>query len=1068
MKKYIIIIGSILVLSLLVSAQEPATPITFQSPNVASLGLYRETPVSLYTGTPQIEIPIYTLKTNGIVLPISLSYDASGVRPDNHPGWVGTNWSLQCGGVITRTVRGLPDERIHINSHDGEKTRINGTLCNTKLLYGYFHNDIIKGSQNWVIDGFQYYIDAFSNAYPTENQIKNIFDTEPDEFSFSLPNCNGKFYLNDSRQWTVKCDKYVKVEFNSEFLAVPFQPPYFLPDYLFPPICPNQLQGGTAQDQETILNPSEYFKSFSGFTITTDDGVKYEFGGISNAIEYSIPFFNQFTDQWVANSWHLTKIIHPNGNHVDINYQRGDFVSQMYLSLKRGNTYITNLPGTIIIQENSDFNDLEKNINGSLVSPIYLSEIISNNEIVNFNFSTTTEFKYTPRTYFARYDHNYLMYAQGVFPFLQRVGGQDFSLLESVNNLKWKKLDQISVLKRDDNTPLKMFNFTYNNISNERLFLLQVSQTGGDNLKGNVYTFDYYKKDKIPNYLSNKLDSWGYYNGISAYLTDDPTLYTNTRNTVDNDKSKYGILTGITFPTGGYTKFIFENHDYSKKVSTNRWEQCITTANTIAGGLRVKKILKYDTNHYRAKAIDSTEYYYRNHYTFGNYGTSTGILSNAIQYHYDDYFAQIDSVKKCYKDLIISQSVLPNVMGGPDFQIVYSLVTEKKSDGSFIQYTFTNYDNGHLDEQCIGRSLGANHTYLPVTSKSHERGKLISITNHNNLQQIVSKKDITYQTVNTEFIKCLYSKLTTIDESDCGPINGDFSMFELAAFKIYTGSYLPKIEREYLYSIDGNTLISETVKQYSYNDHKFLNSQASTIKKNNSVTDEHSVEYRYPFDILSSEYEMLSNHNIIKTPIETIKKLNGKVIGANLLTYQNLLPSCNYSLKLTGPISNFGYYDGNNINPLYFEPELSITRYHNNTVKNIAEIKGKDGVYTTYLWGYKNEYPIAEIVNASYDQVKNVINEQQINSIANSYLLTSDNILALNNLRTVITNAKITIYSYKPTIGIVSATDPRGVTSEYQYDGIGRLKDVFLIEKNAQGVEVKKLINAYNYNLRIK
>ena len=26
------------------------------------------------------------------------------------PGWVGQNWSLEAGGIITRSVKGLPDE----------------------------------------------------------------------------------------------------------------------------------------------------------------------------------------------------------------------------------------------------------------------------------------------------------------------------------------------------------------------------------------------------------------------------------------------------------------------------------------------------------------------------------------------------------------------------------------------------------------------------------------------------------------------------------------------------------------------------------------------------------------------------------------------------------------------------------------------------------------------------------------------------------------------------------------------------------------------------------------------
>ena len=91
-------------------AQIPTTPKAVLSPNAANLGLYGEIPVSHFTGTPSIEIPLYELKTEYLNLPISLSYHASGVRPDQRPGWVGMGWSLNAGGLISRIVNDMPDE----------------------------------------------------------------------------------------------------------------------------------------------------------------------------------------------------------------------------------------------------------------------------------------------------------------------------------------------------------------------------------------------------------------------------------------------------------------------------------------------------------------------------------------------------------------------------------------------------------------------------------------------------------------------------------------------------------------------------------------------------------------------------------------------------------------------------------------------------------------------------------------------------------------------------------------------------------------------------------------------
>src|SRR6202012_3399330 len=84
--------------------------VTPPSPNAASLGQYADWPVNLFTGLPEINIPIYALKGRNLSVPIGLSYHASGIKVGENASCVGLGWSLQAGGVITRSVRGLPDD----------------------------------------------------------------------------------------------------------------------------------------------------------------------------------------------------------------------------------------------------------------------------------------------------------------------------------------------------------------------------------------------------------------------------------------------------------------------------------------------------------------------------------------------------------------------------------------------------------------------------------------------------------------------------------------------------------------------------------------------------------------------------------------------------------------------------------------------------------------------------------------------------------------------------------------------------------------------------------------------
>ncbi len=65
-----------------VGLPEAISKIIPPSPTAASLGKYGDIPVSMYTGTPNIDIPLHTLKCGELSLPISLSYHASGVKVD--------------------------------------------------------------------------------------------------------------------------------------------------------------------------------------------------------------------------------------------------------------------------------------------------------------------------------------------------------------------------------------------------------------------------------------------------------------------------------------------------------------------------------------------------------------------------------------------------------------------------------------------------------------------------------------------------------------------------------------------------------------------------------------------------------------------------------------------------------------------------------------------------------------------------------------------------------------------------------------------------------------------------
>ena len=70
---------------------------TPKSPEAAAFDRVPDIPVSNYTGTLALSIPIYTITCGDIVLPISLDYQGGAIPVCQEATWVGLNWLLNAG-----------------------------------------------------------------------------------------------------------------------------------------------------------------------------------------------------------------------------------------------------------------------------------------------------------------------------------------------------------------------------------------------------------------------------------------------------------------------------------------------------------------------------------------------------------------------------------------------------------------------------------------------------------------------------------------------------------------------------------------------------------------------------------------------------------------------------------------------------------------------------------------------------------------------------------------------------------------------------------------------------------
>ncbi|HEX7902559.1 MAG TPA: hypothetical protein VF487_01680 [Chitinophagaceae bacterium] len=92
------------------------------SPTASGLAKYAEVPVDYYTGIPQINLPLYSVHSRDVSLDLSLNYHAGGIRVEEEASWVGLGWSLNAGGVITRSIKDLEDEASNLNQPFGACT----------------------------------------------------------------------------------------------------------------------------------------------------------------------------------------------------------------------------------------------------------------------------------------------------------------------------------------------------------------------------------------------------------------------------------------------------------------------------------------------------------------------------------------------------------------------------------------------------------------------------------------------------------------------------------------------------------------------------------------------------------------------------------------------------------------------------------------------------------------------------------------------------------------------------------------------------------------------------------
>lgn len=164
----VILIITCMVFASLLKAQDQNTGLPNMippSPNAYEVSKFGQLPVGLFSGTINIDIPVFTYKTKNLSIPISLDYSSNGIKVDQIASVLGLGWNLSAGGLISRIVRDEDDqdEQLFIPEEDIATLSLNNGLA----------------------------LDYFKNAADGS-------DSEPDLYLFNFNGYSGQFIFDNN------------------------------------------------------------------------------------------------------------------------------------------------------------------------------------------------------------------------------------------------------------------------------------------------------------------------------------------------------------------------------------------------------------------------------------------------------------------------------------------------------------------------------------------------------------------------------------------------------------------------------------------------------------------------------------------------------------------------------------------------------------------------------------------------------------------------------------------------------------------------------------------------------
>lgn len=652
-----------------------------------------------------------------------------------------------------------------------------------------------------------------------------------------------------------------------------------------------------------------------------------------------------------------------------------------------------------------------------------------------------------------------------------------------LNNLTTYSLQQIKIYNSVENTPLQTILLTKGTFANgeQRLDKVTFSNSAGENYDyqfgyngqpGNIYTNGGFYKG---------IDYWGYFNGSSVpngrrYLPafdNMPTqLQAYTANRDANESAMQGgILNKIIYPTKGYSEFTYQAH---------KAQYSFGTALVTGGGLRIYEIKNY---------LEDGTLAEKKWYKYGEMvdKNSDGVLDEesgiGMANTYPDKmdFINFSRILDTWVDPwtlephLAAVTEIERYLTFPKISyflsgssVVYPQVTEYTGNNSealgktvyryevfpdekinqygttYRQYSpdtyqRTNYwKTGNLLSKRIYRKEGTGYKEIQSTVNSY---KDINTSEFRNVR-VLPYVEFTYSYggKDPDDIKKNYcNTLWTEHREHFGGVSAygsSLSPYDYYNYFTSTGQRVLSATDE---TIDG---VTTHTSYATYNEIGRLTNVTRITSGGDNVT----TYFKYPADFTYSPYINMKAANILTPVIEKTIYNNGNLLKREVSRY-------GFWHSRFFALSSYEEGYGN-------ESPVSRLTYSYDLKGNIQELLKDDGTKSVYLWGYSGRYPIAQILNTTYSEVKNVLGQALIDRVTDANTPSDADLLAINNLRNNVSlsRTKLKTYTYRPLIGMASQMDFNGRTTYYRYDSFGRLK---YMEDNDGN-----LVQKYNYHYK--